>query len=98
MSKENKGHQNNEDQTENVDLFDLENSDELMNLATNPRALTDDDFAESKVELRGQYDSFDTTNKARYTEQDIQVLEVLKPCANVRACISVIQVRAACTI
>ncbi len=78
MSKENKGHQNNEDQTENVDLFDLENSDELMNLATNPRALTDDDFAESKVELRGQYDSFDTTNKARYTEQDIQVLEGLE--------------------
>ncbi|MDD4462106.1 MAG: ATP-binding protein, partial [Eubacteriales bacterium] len=78
MSKENKGHQNNEDQTENVDQFDLENSDELMNLATNPRALTDDDFAESKVELRGQYDSFDTTNKARYTEQDIQVLEGLE--------------------
>ncbi len=55
---------------------DLENGDELINLAADPKALTDD-FVEELVEIEGQ-DSFDTSNSSVYTEADIQVLEGLE--------------------
>jgi len=53
--------------------------DELINLATDPTALTDDDFQEEDYALdNGDYDSFDTTNSSEYSESDIQVLEGLE--------------------
>ena len=55
--------------------------DELRNLATNPRALTEDYKEESLEDLsaatKGQ-DDFDTTNSSSYGEDDIQVLEGLE--------------------
>ena len=59
--------------------IDPANLDELVNLAENPQALTDDDFTEALVELDGsKYDVFDTTNTSKYSESDIQVLEGLE--------------------
>ena len=78
---------NNEEkkQTGEVDLYfqpvEESDSDELRNLAENPRALTED-FAEEKLEdvkevSEGQ-DEFDTSNNSEYDEGDIQVLEGLE--------------------
>ena len=68
-----------------VDLYfqpvEESDSDELRNLAENPRALTDD-FGEEKMAdvlaaSEGQ-DEFDTNNDSAYDEGDIQVLEGLE--------------------
>ena len=78
---------NNEEKkvTGEVDLYfqpvEESDSDELRNLAENPRALTED-FAEEKLEdvkevSEGQ-DEFDTSNNSEYDEGDIQVLEGLE--------------------
>lgn len=48
-----------------------------VNLASDPRALLDDDFVEQLVDS-GDQDTFDTSNKSEYTEGDIQVLEGLE--------------------
>ena len=70
---------------EAVDIYfqpiEGEDSDELRNLAENPRALTED-FNESTVTdaeavTEGQ-DEFDTSNSKAYDEGDIQVLEGLE--------------------
>ena len=58
-----------------------EETDGLVNLASDPRALTED-YAEDSLEdleqaTQGQ-DDFDTTNKKEYNEEDIQVLEGLE--------------------
>lgn len=58
-----------------------ENLDENVNLALNPRALTDDYMEESLDELAGAaagQDQFDTSNSSSYNESDIQVLEGLE--------------------
>lgn len=58
-----------------------EDSDENINLALNPRALTDDYMEESLDELAGAaagQDQFDTSNSSAYNESDIQVLEGLE--------------------
>lgn len=70
-SNENKEKQN--DMIESQD--DLDN---VINLAEDPHALTDDDFLEKKIELTGDFDKYDTTNKSQYSEHDIQVLEGLE--------------------
>jgi len=60
---------------------DHENSDELYNLASNPRALTDDYKEDSLDEIAGAaagQDEFDTSNSSSYSESDIQVLEGLE--------------------
>ncbi|MCR5383702.1 MAG: DNA topoisomerase (ATP-hydrolyzing) subunit B [Saccharofermentans sp.] len=78
---------NNEEkkQTGEVDLYfqpvEESDSDELRNLAENPRALTED-FAEEKLddvkEVSEGQDEFDTSNNSEYDEGDIQVLEGLE--------------------
>jgi DNA gyrase subunit B len=58
-----------------------EESDDLDNLALNPRALTDDYAEESLDEIAGVeagQDRFDTHNTSNYDETDIQVLEGLE--------------------
>ena len=68
-----------------VDLYfqpvEESDSDELRNLAENPRALTED-FAEEKladiIEASEGQDEFDTSNNSEYDEGDIQVLEGLE--------------------
>ena len=73
---------NNEEKkvTGEVDLYfqpvEESDSDELRNLAENPRALTED-FAEEKLEdvkevSEGQ-DEFDTSNNSEYDEGDIDM-------------------------
>jgi DNA gyrase subunit B len=58
---------------------DAGNIDDVINLAENPQALADDDFAEEIVELDSdKYDSYDTTSQSNYSEKDIQVLEGLE--------------------
>ena len=59
---------------------DLHGSDdELINLATDPTALADDDFREEDYIMdNGVYDTFDTSNSSEYNESDIQVLEGLE--------------------
>ncbi len=55
--------------------------DEVANLASDPRALKDDDFNEENDELDRAYagqDQFDTSNNSAYSESDIQVLEGLE--------------------
>ncbi len=63
------------------DFSIVDESDGLVNLAENPRALTDDYAEESMEEIEqatiGQ-DEFDTTNSKAYNESDIQVLEGLE--------------------
>lgn len=63
------------------DFSIVDESDGLVNLAENPRALTDDYAEESLEEIEqatiGQ-DEFDTTNSKAYNESDIQVLEGLE--------------------
>ena len=58
-----------------------EETDGLVNLAADPRALTEDYSEDSledlEVATQGQ-DDFDTTNKKEYNEEDIQVLEGLE--------------------
>ncbi|MBP5492098.1 MAG: DNA topoisomerase (ATP-hydrolyzing) subunit B [Clostridiales bacterium] len=58
-----------------------EETDGLVNLAADPRALTEDYKEDSLEDLeqatQGQ-DDFDTTNKKEYNEEDIQVLEGLE--------------------
>ena len=58
-----------------------EETDGLVNLAADPRALTEDYSEDSLEDLeqatQGQ-DDFDTTNKKEYNESDIQVLEGLE--------------------
>ena len=69
---------------ENIDLSENiafeANGDELINLASDPHALIDDDFQEQETDyhMNGDYDSFDTTNNSAYDEGDIQVLEGLE--------------------
>jgi DNA gyrase subunit B len=53
-----------------------ENSDELVNRASDPSALTDDFFEEHPVQYNG--DQFSTANTCTYNESDIQVLEGLE--------------------
>ncbi len=68
-----------------VDIYfqpvENDDSDELRNLAENPRALTEDfneeTVADIKVATEGQ-DEFDTSNAKEYGEEDIQVLEGLE--------------------
>ena len=68
-----------------VDLYfqpvEDSDSDELKNLAENPRALTEDFKAESMADVaaasEGQ-DQYDTSNNSSYDEGDIQVLEGLE--------------------
>jgi DNA gyrase subunit B len=52
--------------------------DQVINMADNPHALTDDDFKEEIIVLKAGNDSFDTTNRSLYSESDIQVLEGLE--------------------
>ena len=55
--------------------------DGIVNLADNPRALTDDYLEKSKEDIAGAsagQDEFDTTNASSYSESDIQVLEGLQ--------------------
>ena len=71
--------------TGEVDLYfqpvEEGDSDELRNLAENPRALTEDFKEESMQEVieasEGQ-DEFDTSNDSSYDEDDIQVLKGLE--------------------
>ena len=71
--------------TGEVDIYfqpiDNEDSDELRNLAENPRALTEDFNEDSLKDIEavtaGQ-DEFDTSNASEYSEDDIQVLEGLE--------------------
>lgn len=51
-------------------------SDELKNLADNPKALLDD-FQEDKKEVK-QINNYDTKNTSEYDDEDIQVLEGLE--------------------
>ena len=68
-----------------VDLYfqpvEDSDSDELKNLAENPRALTEDFKDESMADVaaasEGQ-DQYDTSNNSSYDEGDIQVLEGLE--------------------
>lgn len=53
-----------------------ENSDELRNLADNPKALLDD-FEEDKFEVEKLH-NYDTKNDSDYDDDDIQVLEGLE--------------------
>ena len=58
---------------------DDSNIDEVVNLAANPQALTDDDFQEAIMNLDDErYESFDTSNTSQYSDEDIQVLEGLE--------------------
>src|SRR5665647_1803339 len=60
---------------------DHEDGDGLYNLASNPRALTDDYKEDSLDEIAGAaagQDEFDTSNSSSYNESDIQVLEGLE--------------------
>lgn len=52
--------------------------DQVLNMADNPQALTDDDFKEEILEVQAGNDSYDTRNKSLYSESDIQVLEGLE--------------------
>jgi len=55
--------------------------DGIVNLADNPRALTDDYKEESLADIAGAaagQDEFDTSNASSYSESDIQVLEGLQ--------------------
>jgi len=53
--------------------------DQVINMAENPQALADDDFQEEIIDItHGKNDSFDTTNRSHYSENDIQVLEGLE--------------------
>ena len=71
--------------TGEVDIYfqpvENDDSDELRNLAENPRALTEDFNEESIADIEavtaGQ-DEFDTSNASEYSEDDIQVLEGLE--------------------
>ncbi len=61
--------------------INIEESDDLDNLALNPRALTDDYAEESLDEIAGVeagQDRFDTHNTSNYDDTDIQVLEGLE--------------------
>ncbi len=68
-----------------VDIYfqpvENDDSDELRNLAENPRALTEDfneePIADIEAVTAGQ-DEFDTSNASEYSEDDIQVLEGLE--------------------
>ena len=68
-----------------VDIYfqpvENDDSDELRNLAENPRALTEDfneePIADIEAVIAGQ-DEFDTSNASEYSEDDIQVLEGLE--------------------
>ncbi|NLB51211.1 MAG: hypothetical protein GX809_06495, partial [Clostridiaceae bacterium] len=54
-----------------------EEDDQLVNLAEDVRALTDD-YAEDKESLASvQLTAYDTTSNSSYEDQDIQVLEGL---------------------
>lgn len=72
-------------QSGEVDIYfqpvEASDSDELRNLAENPRALTEDFNEESISDIesvtKGQ-DEFDTSNVSDYEESDIQVLEGLE--------------------
>jgi len=60
---------------------DMEDGDSLINLASNPRALTDDykeDSLDEIEEAAAGQESFDTSNASEYNESDIQVLEGLE--------------------
>ena len=71
------------EQNEQENQPDIENSDKLVNLASDPRALTDD-FSERQEEIdvldqvMASQDQFDTSNSSEYSESDIQVLEGLE--------------------
>jgi len=71
------------EQLEPENLSDIENSEGLVNLANDPRALTDD-FNEKQEEISAldqvmaSQDQFDTSNSSAYSESDIQVLEGLE--------------------
>ncbi|NLO37703.1 MAG: DNA topoisomerase (ATP-hydrolyzing) subunit B [Clostridiaceae bacterium] len=53
--------------------------DQVINVADNPQALTDDDFQEEFIDSSNtKNDLFDTTNQSHYSESDIQVLEGLE--------------------
>jgi DNA gyrase subunit B len=78
---------NNDEKNKAVDQFyqpidtNPDDSDENINLALNPRALTDDYMEESLDDLAGAaagQDQFDTSNSSSYNESDIQVLEGLE--------------------
>ncbi|NLN46616.1 MAG: DNA topoisomerase (ATP-hydrolyzing) subunit B [Clostridiaceae bacterium] len=59
----------------------MDDLDDVANLASDPRALKDDDFNEESDELDRAYagqDQFDTSNNSAYSENDIQVLEGLE--------------------
>lgn len=60
---------------------DQDGLDGIVNLAANPRALTDDYQEDSLDEIAGAaagQDEFDTSNASEYNESDIQVLEGLE--------------------
>ncbi len=60
---------------------DQDGIDGIINLAANPRALTDDYQEDSLDEIAGAaagQDEFDTSNASEYNESDIQVLEGLE--------------------
>ena len=60
---------------------DQDGIDGIINLAANPRALTDDYKEDSLDEIAGAaagQDEFDTSNTSEYNESDIQVLEGLE--------------------
>lgn len=75
-----------EEKKKAVDLYyqpieEDESSDEIDNLAINPRALTDDYAEDSLDEIAGVsagQDQFDTHNTSDYDDTDIQVLEGLE--------------------
>ncbi|NLM78632.1 MAG: DNA topoisomerase (ATP-hydrolyzing) subunit B [Ruminococcaceae bacterium] len=51
----------------------------MINIADDPRALSDDDFQEEIITIDNDHnDRFDTTNRSLYSESDIQVLEGLE--------------------
>ena len=58
-----------------------DDSEEIVNLAANPRALTDDYLEEAAEVFLGAtagQDHFDTSNTSLYSDSDIQVLEGLE--------------------
>ena len=56
---------------------EIDDLDEVVNLAKNPHNMTDDDFEERLVDTHDQ-DQFSTHNDSQYSDADIQVLEGLE--------------------
>jgi DNA gyrase subunit B len=66
-----------EENNKNKNFNEAEESDELINIADNPAALTDD-YVEGEIIINCDDEQFSTHNACAYNESDIQVLEGLE--------------------